>query len=381
MAKTKFKILPIVFLGGILVALIGISWYIKQNQLTPTETSAHPNDLTCFYDHNAIPPITKREVFSGDGISLGLGISEPFGGIIVSYELINNKVPIKPLNILEARSGAGAANQFSDQMTTYDNHSLLSNQGVGNAVGYQWGYNQKLVRTTQGSTVVFTSSNYIPMYTDTFDSKGTSPCTEYNQASNNFQLLNNIKSDMIIEKVATGKTGNVIKLTRTYSVKAIYNQYWKIYVPTNATYLSLPAAKEGQLRIYYGMGNSTVIGPLDPTKSLPEPKGFTLVNNASFGPVLQSPTNTKYAIFMYKVSGVDIGVAFVPINDGASLRLAKSVYCTDTRNPHCGAIDFIVNRKVVSDASFTKDSIQRYTYVNYIGTRAQLAGLGFILPE
>ena len=99
------------------------------------------DDKLSRFDKWSIPPATHAKTIDGSEVSVNLGIAGDFGGVGVTFELVNKSKPDQSVNILEARSATGCGWQTSFLFTDQSKDQIIVfNQAAGNSVAYQWGY-------------------------------------------------------------------------------------------------------------------------------------------------------------------------------------------------------------------------------------------------
>ncbi len=328
---------------------------------------ATDSEPKCNFPWADIPLVSDEMKMETEEVGVKLGFSDEFGGVGVEFELTNKSGDGRPVNILEGRSGAGAGWQYTGMLYGYQKQDLLINQAGGNGLGYQWGYKSQLEAETVNGEESLNSTNWIRNYSDTINGAGVSPCRLTGQQAT---YVDEGRPRMVMRKGRV-KGFEVVEIDSSYQLKSMVDQYWKTYVPTQAFYLNRKVAKEGDLRIYF-VADDWIEGPIRPYDDFSVVHAKPVSPNGVNWTVWQVSTETKEALFVWKVEGKDIGVLIRGVNEGSSLRLEKKVYCQDEMNDDCGNINYIINSDVVADAVFLKGSTREYTFKYVVGTVPQL---------
>ncbi|GEM_PF-3087554 len=330
--------------------------------------------LTCNYPGSDKIPTSHTISLSGTKVSVNLGFSDKFAGIGSKFEIVNNEKPT-PVDILETRSGAGAAWQYTSMIYPSDKKDILINQGAGNGKGYQWGYKNELKVEQGDGTKRIYSSDYVPNVIDSYNGKPASPCEPFDPVENNAVAFYEGRPEITISKIPAGNE-QAIKIENSYQLKSVTDQNWKVFLPVHAFYMSRAVARAHNLRFYYGKNGGSVYGPYKPYDEMTGLAGANPVNHP-LGTVWQIPADMDYGIFVWTVEGKDIAVAIPLRQYGSSLRLEKTIYCQDPNNDACGSIDYIFNDKILDNAQFPKNSEQKYTFTYIVGTVDELEKIGY----
>lgn len=353
---------------------------------SPNPSPPISTQLTCNYPASAIPPVTHSLTHNATGITTRLGFSDTFAGIGVKFELINTDMPQNPVDIIEARSAAGAGWQYTGMLYGYDGSNALVNQGAGNCIGYQWGFKHNLQITNAGQNTALSATNLVPQYSDTFNSQCTTPCVAYNATSNPYAYLDDAQPSININSLTTTNGNMVSQIINSYSLTSKYNQAWNAYVPVQALYLSRHIARLAGLRMYIVYQNGHIDGPIIPYNDFVVENG-TPIDMPFTARLWEIPAQTtKYVVFIWNIHGKDIGLVITDIQFGSTVRLQKTVFCQNAQDDTCGSIDFITKRKayptatfpyIFSNASFPLGSTRTYSFEYLVGLPEYLTQLGY----
>lgn len=328
--------------------------------------------LTCNYPWPAIPPATHTISKETSNVKVNLGFSSTFGGVGVKFELIN-KENNSSIDILEARSAAGAGMQYTGMVYPDSGDGGLINQASGNGLGSQWGYSNDLQVSEQSGITTLFSNNWAPNYSDTWGGRGTSPCV-------NTAVSFDEGRPTVTAKLENVSDGSVIHVTSSYTLKSLVDQYWKIYVPASGFYLNRAIARQNNLRVYLFGKDGWQEGPIYPYDDFSITHGER-IDNPGWRLLYHIQTSLKHVLFIWNINGKDIGILVPDIPFGATLRLGDKGYCDDKNNDSCGAVDFGTNDGIPINVSFPKGQERTYSYDYIIGTPDQLAKYGgFLLP-
>lgn len=346
----------------------------------PPATAPTNQALTCGNpaDANAILPATDTVSLAGTGFSVSLGLNRDYGGVVSSFRLARTGAGGGSADVIEARSSAGAGIQSGYNIFAYapPRTNLLFNQGVGNALGRQWGYGASLVPGSSASSSYVNASGWTPVYNDTMDADGvvhgSSPCAPTPPYT---AIFDDGALDLATAQAATA-AGTAVLMTHQYSWRSRVDQFWSIQYYYHALYLSRRVARMGNLRLYVHSPNGGVDGPIHPQDSMASA-------TASYGlcggstTVYCTPPATDYLVLVWTIFGLDIGVAVRMTGGGTQLRLGKTQYCADPADDGCGEIDIQVVSPNRYDVAFPASSIRSYAVDYRIGTLPQLDALGF----
>ena len=323
------------------------------------------DNLKCNISGSNRLSVNELAGIKGSDVTSVVGMSSEIAGIGSRFQLVNNDYPTSYVDILETRSGAGAAWQNSSLIYTEDAGIIVNNQSAGNSVGYQWGFGNYL--SSDGQSIQ--SKQWDPIWSDHIHDvpkSGTSPCLD---TGYQFDVG---KPDIFGYKVSTSY-GDAIAWVYTYTYKSQVDQYWSNWAVEQALYLDRGVARDSNLRLYL-VSNSSKQGPLYiyDTFSIP-------------GAICEQYTNGSYcnagaydyAVLVWNVYGLDIGVAIPNLKYGTSVVLEKKPYCSDVNNDLCGNISFHTWAARENNFSFPKDSIKSVSTSYYVGTLDQLEDLGY----
>jgi len=334
-------------------------------------------------DWITIPAATHSKTVEGSEVVVRLGISADFGGVGVVFELARKRQDGSvgaAVNILEARSAAGCGWQTSYGFTYTDAaghaRSAVFNQAAGNSTPYQWGYGNDYFELAAFHWNPAVSDHTEVGPTNPFDGSGV--------------WVDDGKLHIGTGTIDTGP-GHAVAITNQYALRAHEDQTWEWWYAEQALYLNKAVARACNLRVYLrGAHGAWTEGAILPYKD------FEVKNSdqSSVGP-LERGFRTKpldYAVFVWKIEDTDIGIVIVPPGTGGygHLNASKSVYDTTHRElDTSGSIDWhtVVANTAPNIAHFPKydpnrPETIRYYQVDYrVGTLAQLARLGYNLPD
>lgn len=330
--------------------------------------AAVSTDLRCNIPFSKPLTSTVKAGAIGGAVTSVVGIDAETAGIGATFELKNNASP-HYVNVLETRSGAGAAWQTSSLV--WDNPGgvgiMVFNQSAGNSVGSQWAYTTKAV--AKGAHDIETAL-FTPVYSDHIHEKpeGHSPC------NNSGFLFDEMKQDIFGHKVPTPH-GSAILWQNVVTYRSRVNQSWPRWTAEQAFYLSRSIARAGDLRVYLVRGK-TVDGPIRPYKA-----GFTIPGATCLGGAGTFCNTLAYdfGVLVWNIHGLDVGVAIEPLSNGVSLNLEESVYCAKPADDSCGNINFHAWFPRTEPAKFAAGAVRTMHKNYFVGTLEQLAALGFSL--
>lgn len=329
--------------------------------------------LSCNYPWSNKPPVTDSLAISGSRAKVKVGLNKQFGGVGVQFALINNAFPDKPVDVIEARSAAGAGWQYTEFVSAYDGNEVIINQAAGNSLGSQWGLSEDF--STSSTTI--NPLNWTPFYQDSFNSKGVSPCVG---TSGYFDLG---AVTLIGQPFSIPNNGTGVKLSHKLTLQSIVNQYWQNVLPVKALYLSRHVGRDGNMRVFIQGKSGWQIGPIYPYDRWAEDDlidQFGISHGNLIIPIQGGSWSTiwdpiDHIVLVWNIFGLDIGLVIAKPN-GASLRLQENVYCTDMKD-ECGSIDLITFHGNEPNASYLKGATRQYTTTYYIASMQQLKAMGF----
>lgn len=332
----------------------------------PASNAPTSTTLTCNYPMWNNPGVSDRISNTGTSVKVDIGVNRNLGGVGAELTLTNRANP-NPVNILEARSAGGAGWQFTSFLHTYDGNQLIFNQAAGNSIGSQWGYAQSFVN---GGSYL-NATNWAPNYSDTFNGVGQSPCAP---------TARTVVFDDGALDIGTGlfssAYGSGISVTHAYSLRSRVNQYWQMYMPLHALYLNRAIARAGSMRFYIIGNTGWRYGPVYPFNDFTLPSTYASSGPDGLGNTSwQITTSASRVVMVWNIWGQDVGIS-IPLVNGGTLRLAKTIYCTNPASDSCGSIDWQTNSRWVPNASFPAGSVRQYSYTYYFGTLQQLAAVG-----
>ncbi|NOK22017.1 hypothetical protein [Corallococcus carmarthensis] len=322
--------------------------------------------LSCFQPFEWAPPATVNVGLIASQVTSVVGLSDSIGGVGVKLELVNNQYPTQYVNVVEDRSAAGAGWQTSYIIQDWPGGvgNIVFNQAAGNSTAGQWGYTN--LYAFSGSTI--NALDWNPLVSDHLHEAGTSfsPCYSTGYVFDDGQ--SNITGALV-----NTAAGSVVRWTNAYSFRARVNQSWPQWSAEQALYLKKNVASMGDLRIYLRKG-STVHGPIRPVSRFTIPEATCVQNNGS-------ACNTvpyDYAVLVWNILGVDVGIAIPDLSDGVSLNMEETTYCSNANDLTCGNINFHAWKRLPS-ANILAGSVRTVARDYVIGTLPQLAALGYTI--
>ena len=339
--------------------------------------------LTCFMKGFPSPVAsTDRVTFRGADADATVGFNRKLGGIGVELTLTEKKSGAS-LQLVDARSAGGAGWQTSAGVLDSARRRIIhANQAAGNSAN-NWGY---LGDYTVSPSAGIQQLDWLPMLTNdyldgvSFDAPRvlTSPCR------GGAERFGDGKMSLTPETVSAGGA-SVLRLTDSYQIRAATDQSWQWIQIDQALYLTLAAARIGQLRVYVAQQGHPVVGPILAESAFPAfPKG-TLRNIAGHdGEWFFISLPMTYAVMVFRVGDQDIGIA-IHMPDlhpfTGSLRYRGALFCHGGGD-ECGNAQWHTSTAMSRfDPSvptrYRAGQISTYPVQYDIGTLAHLAALGF----
>lgn len=320
--------------------------------------------LTCDFPWAEALDSNVQVGVGGSDVTSVVGIDNRFGGVGAKFELLNNQSPGNWVNVLEARSGAGAGWQTSFLIEDWPGGAgiIVFNQAAGNSTGYQWGYGNGY--SEDGQNIFATGWN--PLYSDHIHGVpgAHSPCATSGYVFDDGAVA-------ILGALVDTPHGSVVAWKNLYRYRSRVDQAWKSWSAEQAFYLSRGVARMGGLRLFLRRG-TTMDGPFAPYDPYTIPGALCDQVNGSHcnaGPY-------DYVLFVWNVFGLDIGVA-IPVQGGISMNLETVTYCSDAGDDACGNINFHSWLPTGNQTSFATGEVRTLSQVYYVGTLPQLAELGY----
>jgi hypothetical protein len=334
--------------------------------------------LTCNVHGFAVLPTTMSESWSGSSASVILGANQNFGGVLTTFRIANTSNG-NSIDVLDARSTAGAAMQTAFMMLDKNtNRIIVSNQADGN-MAWQWGFRGVFSQLVQ--------QDWSPIFSDHYhlnaswsQTVNTSPCYHTGYRVDDGQLS-------ITGEVVSTSAGNAARFINQYTLRPLMNQDWQWFVAEQAFYLNRPIARSNDLRIYLSGAQQWSEGPIKPVDD------YTVkhaTGGCANGRCNYHVSWLNYALLVWNVGGEDIGIA-VRRPDGkpfeAQLNLNKSVECqAAVRGDECGNIEW---HSYIADSRFSpSDPVNfeaghpmPFAMAYYIGSLQQLSALRLGIPE
>lgn len=329
-------------------------------------------NLTCNIVWDEKLPTTDSWTVVGTNASVRYGANRNFGGVGVELTLTDPNNPESAVNVIEARSGAGAGWQTSywgrDAVT---NLVTIMNQAAGNNVGSQWGYKNSFSGTMETYWNPVTSDKYYPSGNFNDPSVGSSPC------NNNGYTFDDGRLSLTFSTRSTF-AGNAISIRNEYSLRARANQNYKKWVLAQGPYFDKQVAQNHNLRVYFHGRSGWNEGPIMPWKDFTVTHGEGLCSDTGCAYTI-SGSEVDYAVAVWKIGGHDIGLAFsVDTSSTIVFYNEKMTYCGDAANPHCGNIalgQYLVYNTTGYQVSAGSERVFGVTYT--VGTVDELHALGY----
>ncbi len=341
--------------------------------------------LTCNFPVMGILHTTNRRSIKGSNVGATVGIAGNFGGIATELSLQNLKSSDKrPLNIINAKSGAGSGWQTA--IYGGDRPSdliVIPNQAAGNSGSLQWGY--------AGTYSGLQQLDWNPLYSDHYsdinwsNNVGTTPC--YGNAFRYSDGQSSIKTSLV-----SSSAGSVVRLMNSYTIRSRIAQSWSFFVIDQAVYMYRDMAKKHNLRIYFAKADRSHIGgPLSPADvsafNLPTAETKRCDSPTDTYPRCEAQENNlSYALLVWTISGSDIGIAIhrtdnKPFNANAVLE--HKAICTKPEDYSCGNLS--IHSTMDSNfpehginPNFAVGDVRSYAFTYEIGMLDQLATLGYM---
>jgi len=315
-------------------------------------------------------------MIEGQTVGVTIGVSADLGGVGVYFGLANlSKDPGTSINVLEARSAAGCGWQTSYLLKDQTNNEqvVVFNQSAGNSATCQWGFPNDFVISAKGLAAKY----WNPIVSDTVGGTPTSPLT--------IPPSGILLDDGILQigtAVQPTRQGDIADITNLYTLRSRFdNQYWAEWFLEQAFYSNRNIAKRGQFKIYLYDSKKML---LDDGIS-PQLEGFA----ASYGHFEPHPkdqgirdfkTNTiTYTVFLWFLPDLDVEIAVLVTPPPEKTCFAHIVLESNRYNGE-GSIGWHLFIEHLEPAVFTR--IPREHRVRYqVGTKCQIAGLGFRFPK
>lgn len=348
--------------------------------------------LQCEYVKDYIPPTDEQELIGSSG-GVRIGVTRDFGAIGVKLELINADRTGERLQIVDARSAAGAAWQATlGYQKTDGSMKYAPNQVAGNWLG-QFGFAATMNDLRQ--------VDWSPMWTDHLDfyqpsapSQANTPCFGIGHRHFDGQF------SRIMDYVTTPAGGKVVRTTFTSRYRSRAAQQFKAWESEQALYMTRTAAVQGNLRAYFmGPAREWASKELPTTSnewfSKEDGHCNEYVKNDNSWDSLRSgcrPAGVSYVVLRWNVGSKDLAMAIV--RDGgapfmAELDQARALTCKNAEDPKCGNLELhnmlsYHDEEGVSEGwhervrSFSKNQEFEDKVHYLVGSPQELADLGFI---
>ncbi len=375
-------------MGALMLVLCAAAAPVRGAQAQDAPNSPR---LTCSFPGGDGLSATDEVDFEGAGVEVRLGVTRQFGGIAVSMILANPNAPGSTLDLIEARSGGGAAWQTSVQTGDGANDRIVNyNQSAGNSAR-NWGFEGKFQVSSEGGAVqkgwlpIWSDDYRFPMRLDAPDYR-TSPCLppapQPGGTTTGFQLGEG--RDSITPSHVDVAGVKALRLTNAYSVRSAVDQDWAWYAVDQALYMHRSAVRQGDLRVYVAQEGRPVLGPIALESAPPEALRPQLRNVfGGFDDWSLAAWPTKYVVLAFTVGGEDIGIA-VHMDDNRPfmgfLRYRPHLACRRDSD-QCGNVQWHTKLSSQVDPSvrtrFHAVEITRYAVDYDIAPLTVLAAEGF----
>jgi len=319
-------------------------------------------DLSCHVPFSQAIESNVRVSLLGADFASMVGVDDNFAGIGAAFELRNNQHPNDWVNVMEPRSGAGAGWQTSFLVEDGNSEIIVFNQAAGNAIGYQWGYGATILQ--DGQNIYSTTLNPLDSDHIHLTPIGHSPC------EGSGYLFDDGAVDIAGSLVQTAH-GNAVVWRNRYRYRSRVDQYWPSWLAEQAFYLSRPVARAAGLRLYLVRG-ATRHGPFAIYDPFTIPGAYCNNSHCTTGAY-------DYAVLVWNIMGLDIGVALPGLSRGTSINLEQTTYCGDPSDDSCGNINFHSWLANDGPVTYTAGQVRSLHQVYYVGTLPQLADLGFTI--
>ncbi len=339
----------------------------------------------CFVPQYSVTQPTHTLSLWGSTTFAHVGFSKNNGGIATS--LILGDSTNTHVQVLESRSGAGAAWQFSNggylgtnNRTDFDHTTLnpLINQGGGNARGYQWSIGVDL-RSTATSV---NQADWAQAYTDTVAryapdlypgqdkavTVGTSPCEPYHEVTNPLLMFDLNSMDAYASTVQTS-AGTATRLDWHFSQKSLFHHVigtWDEFGTGHGFYLNRATARAYNLKMYLVRPDLTA--PDAVIEVSPQDDFRLSAQDEWIVDIWAGPTHMinrdrfSHVAFIWTLpTGKKVGFA-APYKHGGVFRLEKTIYCTNPDDDQCGSISVGVGFPTYAAGSSTP---MPFTYVSF----------------
>ena len=369
--------------------------YPENNDPDPPSCPAVP-PLNTIRDTSAKLPISHRLELAGSKVKVELGVAGGFSGIGGSLRLAKNGGAWSD-NLIESRSGAGAANQFT-MFAEVDGTVYVQNQAAGNSCGKQWGYEACPWIRNNGQT--FDGQAWLPMSTDELrPGSCTSPLLSGDQQSRNVLVG---RGSYELKEVNAGAAGTLVEVRKTWTVKNGSNTTVMLdnEISWDAYYVRTQFSKDHDMRTVYAWEHSNgaktydAITPHEPFGKTP--MGGLLpnrVNNAPVGSyayeynpsfqgwwVIHTGANTNgkldHLVYAFEYDGEMMGVAIPPPSPGRSTFGYETRVYPDAAGEDYGSLTLFLVFESGMDLRLAPGQERSYSLSYYIGTLAQLGAIG-----
>ncbi|MCK5688333.1 hypothetical protein KAI87_03630, partial [Myxococcota bacterium] len=376
-------------------------WYVccicypENTDPDPPSCSAVPA-LNTIQDTSAKLPISHRLELAGSSVKVELGVSGGFSGIGASLRLARNSGAWSD-NLIESRSGAGAAHQFT-MFGEVDGIVYVQNQAAGNSCGSQWGY--EACPWMRDSDQTFDGQAWLPMSTDEIrPGSCTSPLLSGDQQSRDVLVGRGIFE---MKEFDAGAAGTVVEVRKTWKVKNGTTSTVTLdeEISWDAYYVRTQFSRDHQMRTVYAWEHSNGAKTYDaiiPHEPFGEaPGGVLLPNRIENGPagayvyeynpnfegwwVIHTGANTNgkldHLVYAFEYDGELMGVAIAPPSTGRSTFGYETRVYPETSGEDEGSLTLFLVFESGVHLSLAPNEERSYAVSYYIGTLAQLEAIG-----
>ncbi len=316
-----------------------------------------------------------------------LGVAGAYSGIGASLKIGSPNGPLSG-NLIESRSGAGAAHQFT-LFSDLGGVTYVTNQSAGNSDGSQWGFDACLLPSADGTTL--DGQSWLPMSTDELRPGGpTSPAN-----GTSLQVLAGKPKWELLE------SSGVVEIRKTWTVanqsgSALSFSNW---VNWDAFYARTGLAIETEMRIIYAWKHSDgrtsydSIIPYIPfaanvnNRLKNAPAGaFSYELNPGFDNWWVIHTNQsvsgylEYLIYSYVVDGERVGVVVVPPTQGRTTFGYETRVYPDVAGEDHGSLTLFSIFENEQSTTMTSGEERAYVSSLHAGSLSALANAGYPSP-
>lgn len=301
-------------------------------------------------------------------------------------------IPGKPgtaVDFCQARSAAGCGFQFTDFAGT-GRDNWICNQAAGNSVLYQWGFHTPVECYNSLDSSFIKGEDWLPAYYDSFNEDSTSP------------LIGNSDFLYYLKRNVEAKSIEIDPHNKSVRVKFNTVCKWKTDTSlsysrkTDAFYFNREKAKQHNMRIYMqGIDNTSgenwYLGPIPvyeiwTSQNLLDhsgkKRGQMLPPQEPFGGCWSNMDESiRNIVIVVDLHGRKIAFGTKNIRNGFVFRLEETTYGNDPDNYKNGSFCYWIRQARQDSVHYREGQIEEQNVLMDVGTPAQLAKLGFWVPE